>query len=219
VTAPLATDAETLALAHFDKGAQADFLAKGVNWTPTDVEVSEGVAGMLKKGAQIVVRFEGGVPKAGTIEFFFKANWASVPGPAPATDGVARHVFWWAPMSGEGMLSCYYLDEFDYMGARYASKKGKLAVTVPQAIRPGEWHHVAVCWEGQPDGGMAGRLFVDGLRANAGVDRWPAPIAFQNEISIGGMPGSGTWPNAWIDEVRISCVQRYKSSFPVRYSR
>ncbi|MBM4086546.1 MAG: hypothetical protein FJ272_17320, partial [Planctomycetes bacterium] len=166
---PFASDAHTVVLAHFDKSAEPDHL-QGATWKPNGVQiVPDGFFGSGAKlpddKAFIQLTFPDRVPPEGTVEFFVKPDWSSTPDPTPASDGVIRHIFAWAPMTKDAMLWVYFLDELGaYTGVRVHGPHGKPNLTRNVDFKQGEWHHLALCWKTRADGGLELIHFVDGIR-------------------------------------------------------
>jgi len=213
---PFTPDEHTIALAHFDKSTDADHLG-GATWQPTDVKVVPdggffgGGARVPRDKSVIALTFPERVPTEGTIEFFVQPDWTSTPTEAPASDGVPRHIFVWAPMTKEAMLWVYFLDEIGaYTGTRVHGRHGKPYLKRDMAFKKGDWHHLALCWKPREDGGLAFIYLIDGVPCRQGVlcRQLPKAIAFGNTLNIGSYPGCPA--NAIIDEVRVSSTCRYE---------
>ncbi|MEW6357635.1 MAG: LamG-like jellyroll fold domain-containing protein [Planctomycetota bacterium] len=218
---PFTADEHTIALAHFDKTTDADH-PQGAIWEPEGVTlVPDGIFGggarFATDKSRIRLTFANGVPPEGTVEFFVRPDWTSTPSRDPASDGVQRHLFAWAPMTKDAMLWVYFLDEIgEYTGVRVHGAHGKPNVSRNLAFKKGEWHHLALCWRTAPDGAVTLAYFVDGLRCTQGElakRGLPVGIRFQNELNIGAYPGCPA--NADIDEARVSSTARHERGIVV----
>ncbi|MBM4048027.1 MAG: LamG domain-containing protein, partial [Planctomycetes bacterium] len=171
--------------------------------------------------AFIQLTFPDRVPPEGTVEFFVKPDWSSTPDPTPASDGVIRHIFAWAPMTKDAMLWVYFLDELGaYTGVRVHGPHGKPNLTRNVDFKQGEWHHLALCWKTRRDGGLELIHFVDGIRCiqgSLGKGDLPASVRFQQELNIGSYPGCPT--RGIIDELRVSNVARYDEGLAIPRKR
>jgi DNA-binding beta-propeller fold protein YncE len=196
---PYSVDEHTLLLLHFDgsyDGAQGEIgTASGTSFDAGRYNqgvVVDDVDSLTYATAGNLNRSQGG------IEFWLRPYW-------PGNDMESYTFFevgddWYNRMrvmkDGANNLRFMVWDSTTEYGVAYN-------VGHWQA---GEWHHIAVTWQGK---NLA--LFVDGMQVGSeGNAQMPDPLSAQ--MYIGSSAWEGQWANAVIDELRISDTPRIGNS-------
>lgn len=167
-------------------------------------------------------------PKKGTLEFWIKCNF---PKKLTADDIQALHYIFDLPTNNltdkNGNTKRMVLVMREYRISKDSDQTQKVIhyfaaggdnevkdITCKIDWKPGEWHHVAVTWDGEE-----ATIFLDGAKKGSqaiskglfGGDR----SVFKGEFLIGGLwNGDNTQgPEGLIDELRISNTVRYLEDF------
>jgi len=227
LTAAAAGRAETVFLAGFDAGYDADFaqgspkarLAEGV--TDEDVRLTEGRFGrgvfIGRKVPALALSYpsKGNFPvKEGTVEFWFRPEWSSdfrePDGPA-WLQGRTEVVFFLTSGEPTGfrlVKNQYNVLHFFY-ALSYDSAKSRVG-RVGNLWTKGRWNYYAVSWDEKE-----ARLFLDG-RLLGVSDRWEVAGLIGDRLALGSLAGGPTRRDgAWgtFDDFRISDRKLHVSSF------
>lgn len=198
---PISPDEDTLLLAHFDGGANADHAA-GLALAAGDGEiVKEGrFGGALVLGEGKSVRFSGPenfLGESGTVEFWLRPGSDWVPGETRGILGIR---------SGErDYLNLNQLANGRFGVAICSSEAGSTNFVYRRVdardanLRAGEWRHVAACW-----GGGELSFWLDGQKV-ASRDGAVGPRGTPEEITLNGSGHA-------IDEFCISRIARYSDA-------
>jgi hypothetical protein len=212
--APLAADADTTLLAHFEDDAaggkgKAPEAAKNLRYEPG--VVGRGVA--IGKGSELRYRAAGVLdPKAGTVEFWVRPRW----------DGNAGkpHVFFQAgqPFNNGLLVQIDGANNIRLMiwgddpaTAAVETNVERGVATSGAAWKAGEWHHVAATWE---QSGRRLALYVDGRLADSTTKGVVIPALSLPSFWVGSGAGGAHPADAVLDELRIS--RRARSASEVR---
>lgn len=198
---PLSPDKDTLLLAHFDGGANADHAAGLALATGDGQVVSDGrFGGALALGEGQSVRFSGRENfwgESGTVEFWLRPGSDWVPGETRGILGIR---------SGErDYLNLNQLANGRFGVATCSSEAGSTNFVYRRvdardvSLRAGEWHHVAACW-----GGGELSFWLDGRKV-ASRDGAVGPRGTPEEITLNGSGHA-------IDEFCISRIARYSDA-------
>ncbi|MBL8799229.1 MAG: Ig-like domain-containing protein [Planctomycetia bacterium] len=213
---PLAADADTTFLAHFegnaeDRAKQAPDLAKGLAYNPGVVGQGVTVGG----GAELRYAREGILdPKAGTVEFWLRPSWDGKAGKphvlfqagAPFDNGLLVQID-----GANNLRLMVWGDDPATPGVEANVERG---VGVSAAgWKAGDWRHIAVTWK---ESGRQLALYVDGRLAES-TDKGIVMPAFSGKhFWVGSAAGGGNPAEAVFDELRVS--HRGRTEAEVRIS-
>jgi len=212
---------ETVFLAHFDQGLNADFAVgkkealmmknaqlagEGKGLTGNCVQVGPG-------GSLAFSATDGNFPvNEGTLELWVKTDaWESTADTKPAGDGQRYHRIFHINGKPWSSLTAVYDDYWNMFNARVspvtAAGAKEMALGYGTPVKKGEWIYVAVTWKNF--NGEKGRqevsLYINGVlqssRSDLTVD---FAVDANSRISLGCAPDepASSW-NGYIDEVRI----------------
>jgi TolB protein len=203
VEGPYSVDTRTLLLLHFDGSYDG---AQGEQGTPsgttfTGSRYGQGV--LIDSNDTLTYATAGNLNRTqGAIEFWVRPNW-------DGNDGQSEIFF----EVGDGWFNRIRIMR-NMSGLRFLLWDSTTEYGVACDIaywKAGEWHHVAVTWEGT---NMA--LYVDGQqRASSNTARPPDTLA--DTIHIGSTAWHDQQANAVIDEFRISDIPRVGNSDTCTY--
>jgi hypothetical protein len=201
-------DQETLALVDFDSPA-ACRLENGATITqPGGGRFGRGLRLERALASSAVIPLSiAHMPAEGTFEYWF------------APDEVPSHIHCYAVLlAGDLDVMTLQADTSDSLRLAWRVSEGlydpphSIACGSAQSrswFRKGQWHHVAVQWDKE-----AVRYYLDGVLVQYSTDR---PLPFfktPSGIKLGSLYSVYAW-SGWIDEVRLSKVQRYGPFIPV----
>ncbi len=165
----------------------------------------------------------------GTIEFWLKPNWQSLPraeGPRGTLEHALVHMGPIRPehptLSNVNALALTHSSS-GHLSASLASSRyrHRAASANIRDWKAGHWHHVAMQWKLNDGGLTTVQIYLDGKLSSGDIYASPKDSAgeplqmsnFRPPIQIGSM-NTGVRPaDAAIDELRISSVSRYDKNF------
>ena len=163
-----------------------------------------GLAAEFVKGSVLTYATEGHFdPNRGTLEMWIRPNWDSTRAPG-------ERFFWGVDSDpGKGNRTVLGFLGKEGKGLLYFGSDGAIAeLSTFVDWRPGEWHHVKVCWDTTA---KCRALYVDGERRHrmAGTGGMPGQ---QKVFHVGSLPCVTRWmgvldgheADAAIDDLRIS---------------
>jgi hypothetical protein len=191
-------DDRTLLLLHLDgsfEGAQGETgAAAGLEFVPGRY----GQGALFETGDSLSYPVAGNLDASqGTLEFWLRPNW-------DGDAGGNYTLFYWGAEDADAFI--LRKDEIsNLVFDRFFTGAGCGAAANVAGWREGDWHHLAITWQG-----LEMRLYVDGQEA----DREKCPQEIQptaSTFTIGSGLGGSQAVDGIIDEVRISDVPRLGS--------
>lgn len=220
-TTSFAPDSDTLLLCHFDHGLEADLAAGDPRADGHAALVPGGAGGTLAVSLRrgLAASLEGVVlpfrpltwdlvdnldPARGTIELWYRPEFSE----RRATGQTNHFLLDIRRGTAEGAMLLIVVAEdgtrqLEFFERSLDQPERALVVDVTD-WRPGEWHHLALTWEGAQR-----RLWVDG-RCAARHDAGPPRLqAAGDVIRLGGVRWNAHFADGLVDELRISKTVRY----------
>lgn len=134
-----------------------------------------------------------------TIEFWIKTSSTDTSNPAKSGNPCVDF-----QLNSNGLLQVQAGDVTDYRGQ----------VTATTAINDGDWHYVAMVYDGTVGGGTLS-LYIDGSLEDS-RDSLSFTVADPSPLYIGGKPSS-SYVDGIMDEVRVSNIARTASEIAANY--
>jgi len=227
---------DTVFLAHFDQGLDADFalgkkealLVKNARLAGEGKGITGNCLSIGPSGSLVFSAADGNVPvNEGTIELWVKTDvWESSADTTPATDGQRYHRMFHITGKPWGSMCALYDDYWDLFNARVSpvtSGAKEIALGYAAPLKKGEWKYVAVTWKNF-NGEKARQevaFYVNGVlqQSLSGLTVDFATDGNSN-LCIGCAPDdpNSSW-NGYVDEVRIQKICLNMGKLYVTYKK